>query len=234
MAVNSPPLMDASRLAARFATGGMDESRDAFDMFEMSDGKLTYSLEGDDYVYEVTDFDSENPTITIVGSPRTGSRRVTVDPSSNPGAYAAITKQLAPVLTGKLGMPDAPKPGRDEGAADARLEESLMEQGAPDVVRLEEKPQPTGPLGAEPSGVVSEMMEAERMEQMPPTPREAISAREAELQEDLADIEEDRISGGRGGFQQDELSSREVDARRSAKAEIDPIRMLMRMLRKEK
>lgn len=235
MAVNANPFADASKLAARFATGGMDTPRADFDMFEMSDGKLTYSLTGDDYVYEVSDFGSENPTITIVESPISGKRRIPVDQKANPGAYNAIAEQLSGPLMQKLDT-QMPSMGRDEAAADARLEEQLQgdlaEAGMDrDPIRLEDKPQPTGP-SFEPSGAVSDMLEMERMEQMPPTPREAIAAREAELQEDLAEIEEDRISGGKGGFQQDELSAREVDARRSAKAEIDPIRTLMRMLRK--
>lgn len=235
MAVNANPFTDASKLAARFATGGMDAPREDFDVFEMSDGKLTYSLAGDDYVYEVSDFGSESPTITIVESPRSGKRRIPVDQKTNPGAYNAIAKQLSGPLTQKMDVP-MPEMGRDEAAADARLEEHLageMEEAGMDrdPIRLEEKPQPTGP-SFEPSGVVSDMIESERLAQMPPTPREAIAVREAELQEDLAEIEEDRISGGKGGFQQDELSAQEVGARRSAKAEIDPIRTLMRMLRK--
>jgi hypothetical protein len=98
MAVNTNPFADASKLAARFATGGMDTPREDFDVFEMSDGKLTYSLAGDDYVYEVADFDSENPTITIVESPRSGKRRIPVDRKANPGAYDAIPVKQSPLV----------------------------------------------------------------------------------------------------------------------------------------
>jgi|TARA_R100000084_G_scaffold107751_1_gene68655 hypothetical protein len=137
--------------------------------------------------------------------------------------HQAISRELGM----DVGIGDSP--GRDEAAAEARLDASLMEQGAPDVVRLEERTQPTGP-SFEPSGVVDEMMEADRLAQVPMSLDESIQSEEAALAQDLSEIDDLRMAQGRGGFSEDTVRGMEVSAREQAG--IRPMRKVRSDMRK--
>jgi hypothetical protein len=144
------------------------------------------------------------------------------------GPHQAISRELGM----DVGIGDSP--GRDEAEAEARLEEHLQgemeELGIDrDPIRLEEREQPTG-RSFEPSGVVDEMMEADRLAEAPMPLDESIQSEEAELAQNLSEIDDLRMAQGRGGFSEDTIRGMEVSAREQAG--IRPMRKLQSDLRK--
>ncbi len=217
MAQQSPPLMDTAQLAARYATGADTEfTADQFDQFEFTpEGNLIYSMVGDEYAYEVAGVDTPNPTITIVSSPRSGSRRVPVAPGT--GFYSKITEQLGAALQNKMaveGVPAAPEPPRDEFPAGSIHEGIDIRRNQ----RLNEAPFKV----AEHFGPA----DIEMPRQNPPTIREAIATEEAALGERLGEIDEMQMSGMGGGMPQSYRSEQEVEAREQSG--LDTLRQILR------
>lgn len=132
---------------------------------------------------------------------------------ANPGttAHAAIERELF---------------GDREADRERRLDESLMEQGAEDVVRLEERAQPDDQSFA-PSGVVDELYE-DALRPAPGTIDDDIRDAERELQDDLEEISELRMSEGQGGFADRTVDHMEATARRQAG--IGPMRRVRRKM----
>jgi len=156
---------------------------------------------------------------------------VTFAQKDNP-AHKAAHQAISLELGMDVGIGDSP--GRDEAAADARLEEHLQgemeELGIDrDPIRLEERVQPTGP-SFEPSGAVDEMMGADRLAQVPMSLDENIQSGEAGLAQDLSEIDDLRMAKGKGGFSEDTVRGMEVSAREQAG--IKPMRKVRSDMRK--
>ena len=216
MAQQSPPLMDTAQLAARYATAGDQFAADQFDQFEFTpEGNFIYSMVGDEYAYEVAGVDTPNPTITIVSSPRSGTRRVPVAPGT--GFYSKITEQLGAALQNKMaaeGVPATPEPPRDEFPPGSIHEGIEIRRNQ----RLNEAPFKV----AEHFGPA----DVEMPRTMPPTVREAIATEEAALGERLGEIDEMQMSDIEGGMPQSYRSEQEVAAREQSG--LDTLRQILR------
>ena len=216
MAQQSPPLMDTAQLAARYATGADTEfTADQFDQFEFTpEGNLIYSMVGDEYAYEVAGVDTPNPTITIVSSPRSGTRRVPVAPGT--GFHAKITEQLGAALQSKMAAEGGPP--EEIGATGWPV--GSVHEGI-DIRRNQR-------LNEAPFKVAEHFVPADidMPRAMPPTIPEAIATEEAALGERLGEIDEMQMSGMEGGMPQSYRSEQEVEAREQSG--LDTLRQILR------